>query len=156
MIKTKERVKNFGEVFTNNKEVTAMLNLIPEEQFKNVFSTWLEPACGNGNFIIEIIKRKLAYYNEKEGLEDIYALKILTNIYGFDIQQDNIEECIENITMLLKQVVKTERQEIFLKLAREILYDNIQCADFLKDKIIISKYQWNDKNIYSVSLQPLM
>ena len=54
-IKSRKRVKAFGEVFTAEREVRAMCDLIPDWS-GNV----LEPACGNGNFLVEIARRKLA------------------------------------------------------------------------------------------------
>ena len=57
-IKSKKRVSDFGEVFTSEKEINAMLDLISNET-DNIESTFLEPACGSGNFLTEILKRKL-------------------------------------------------------------------------------------------------
>ena len=57
-VKSKERVAKHGEVFTNLREVNAMLDLIQADQYTNPLSTWLEPACGTGNFLLEILKRK--------------------------------------------------------------------------------------------------
>ena len=57
-IKSKKRVRNNGEVFTNEREVNAMLDLVKQET-ERIDSRFLEPACGNGNFLIEILRRKL-------------------------------------------------------------------------------------------------
>lgn len=57
-IKSKIRVADHGEVFTADKEINAMLDLIQHET-ENIESTFLEPACGSGNFLIEILTRKL-------------------------------------------------------------------------------------------------
>ena len=54
-VKSEERVKKFGEVYTNTREINDMLDLIPEI---TIDTTFLEPTCGNGNFVIEILKRK--------------------------------------------------------------------------------------------------
>ena len=62
-IKSKERVADHGEVFTNEREVNAMLDLVKDESF-NVESTFLEPACGDGNFLIAILDRKLRKVEE--------------------------------------------------------------------------------------------
>lgn len=58
-IKSKERVLAYGEVFTNPREVNAMLDLVKPETDR-IDSRFLEPACGDGNFLIEILRRKLA------------------------------------------------------------------------------------------------
>ena len=55
-IKTKERVKNQGEVFTNEREVNAMCDLVAQE-CNRIDSRFLEPACGNGNFLAELLNR---------------------------------------------------------------------------------------------------
>ena len=59
IIKSKQRVKDFAEVFTHTHIVKDMCDLIPEEVWNNIESTFLEPACGNGNFLVEIYERKL-------------------------------------------------------------------------------------------------
>ena len=58
-IKSKERVAEHGEVFTNEREVNAMLDLVKSETDR-IESRFLEPACGDGNFLAEILRRKLA------------------------------------------------------------------------------------------------
>ena len=58
-VKSKKRVADFGEVFTAEREVNAMLNLLPETIWHNITATFLEPSCGNGNFLAEILSRKL-------------------------------------------------------------------------------------------------
>ena len=62
LIKSKERVKNKGEVFTPIPVVNKMLDLIPSITIKQTF---LEPACGDGNFLIEILRRKIDVVNKK-------------------------------------------------------------------------------------------
>lgn len=63
-VKSKERVADFGEVFTNEREVNAMLDLVKDET-ENIESTFLEPACGDGNFLIEVLSRKLKVVKER-------------------------------------------------------------------------------------------
>ena len=62
-VKTKERVRQHGEVFTAEREVNAMLDLVKHEA-SNIVSTFLEPACGDGNFLAEILSRKLRVYSK--------------------------------------------------------------------------------------------
>ena len=57
-VKSKERVAQHGEVFTNDREVNAMLDLVKQET-ERIESRFLEPACGDGNFLAEILRRKL-------------------------------------------------------------------------------------------------
>lgn len=118
-IKTKKRVKDFGEVFTNEREIRAMCDLIPVETWTNIESTFLEPSCGTGNFLIEILNRKLQHCNSAKDEQKAYA-----SIYGIDIQSDNIEECKTRLLSLHQY--NTSDQEII-----NILNRNIVCGDFL-------------------------
>lgn len=86
-IRTKERVVNYSEVFTNEKEVKAMCDLV-EQEIKKTDSKILEPACGNGNFLIEILKRKLNIANTR-----VTSLVALKSLYGVELLEDNVEEC---------------------------------------------------------------
>jgi hypothetical protein len=97
-IKSKSRVKDHGEVFTPKNIVVDMMDLLKEEGYR-VESKVLEPSCGNGNFLVEIIKRKMEQVNDryKESNNDInvYNLNLaiaVSNIYGIDILPDNIDE----------------------------------------------------------------
>ena len=58
-IKSKDRVTNFGEVNTSNMQVNSMLDLVKQET-ERIESRFLEPACGDGNFLIEVLERKCA------------------------------------------------------------------------------------------------
>lgn len=124
-IKSKQRVKRYAEVFTNEREVKAMCDLAPSEIWKNIESTVLEPACGNGNFIVEILNRKYSHCKtEKDGL------KALASLVAIDIQQDNVDECRER---LLKQYIECfpNASEFAVLWAMAILRNNIMCDDCL-------------------------
>lgn len=84
-VKSKERVNKYGEVYTRLQEVNAMLDLLPDI---TIDMTFLEPACGNGNFVIEILKRKFEKCKKKSDF--ITALK---SVYAIDILADNVQEC---------------------------------------------------------------
>lgn len=94
-IKSKNRVKDFGEVFTAEREVKAMCDLIPSSIWENIDSTFLEPACGNGNFLVEILSRKLQRCKTEEEVYRAY-----NSIYGIDILPDNCEEAKERMLSL--------------------------------------------------------
>ncbi|MBQ2746978.1 MAG: hypothetical protein IJF28_00760 [Firmicutes bacterium] len=95
-IKSKERVAERGEVFTNEREVKAMCDLVAQE-CDRIDSRFLEPACGDGNFLAEILERKLATVKKlhKRNAYDYerYSVLAVSSIYGVDIMQDNAEEC---------------------------------------------------------------
>ena len=94
--KSKQRVADHGEVFTSDREVNAMLDLVKQETDR-IDSRFLEPACGTGNFLAEILRRKLAAVEsryKKSQLEyEMYAVIAVTSLYGVDILEDNIIEC---------------------------------------------------------------
>ena len=99
-IKSRKRVAEHGEVFTAEREVKAMLDLVKPET-ERIDSRFLEPACGNGNFLVEILRRKLQavekqkhmWHRDKmaEKMADLSVL-VVSSIYGIDIMQDNVEE----------------------------------------------------------------
>lgn len=134
-IKTKQRVKDFGEVFTNEREVKAMCDLIDQDTWDNIASTFLEPACGNGNFLVEIYRRKLERcQTEKDGL------KALASIVGIDIQADNIQESRDRLKQMYVDKFPNAN-EIALQMADMILKNNIMCGDSLE---IMKKWEKND------------
>ncbi len=96
LIKSKKRVSDHGEVFTPEWLVDAMLDLVKDET-ERLDSRFLEPACGSGNFLSKILKRKLAAvemkYAKSEFDRNHYALLSLMCIYGIELLQDNISEC---------------------------------------------------------------
>ena len=125
LIKSKERVKKFAEVFTPEHIVKDMCDLIPSDQW-TIESTFLEPACGNGNFLAEIFKRKLELCkNEKDGL------KALASIYGIDIQADNVAESRARLVEMYLDKFPNANGFAFLS-AWCIVYDHIICGDSLE------------------------
>lgn len=137
-VKSKKRVADHGEVFTAEREVNAMLDLVKQET-ERIESRFLEPACGNGNFLVKILERKLAVVDgryAKSQLEwERYAVLAVSSIYGVDILQDNVSECRERLlqlfderyTKLYKGDCKTECRES----VRYILEKNILWGDAL-------------------------
>lgn len=95
-VKSKRRVSDHGEVFTSKREVNAMLDLVKQET-ERIDSRFLEPACGNGNFLAEILRRKLdvvkSRYLESQIEFERYAVLAVSSIYGVEILYDNVEEC---------------------------------------------------------------
>jgi hypothetical protein len=95
-VKSKKRVVDHGEVFTNEREVNAMLNLV-ELETERIESTFLEPACGDGNFLSEVLRRKLNIvtdrYRKSQFEWERYSVIAISSIYGIDILEDNAQEC---------------------------------------------------------------
>lgn len=99
-IKSRERVAERGEVFTAEREVNAMLDLVKQET-ERIDSRFLEPACGTGNFLVEILRRKLEVikrqYRKQLGELELQTTIALSSIYGVDIMKDNVEECCQRL-----------------------------------------------------------
>ncbi len=95
-VKSKKRVTDHGEVFTSEREVNAMLDLVKQET-ERIDSRFLEPACRSGNFLVEVLNRKLnivASRYKKSQLEyERYSVIAISSIYGVDILEDNVVEC---------------------------------------------------------------
>ena len=137
-VKSKERVAEHGEVFTNEREVNAMLDLVKQET-ERIESRFLEPACGEGAFLKEILRRKLAVvqsrYRKSPYDYERYAILALTSIYGVDIMEDNAEICRENLYNIWNEEysrnVKKQANDKCREVARFILKKNILCGDAL-------------------------
>lgn len=113
-MRNKERIKEFGEVFTPLELVNEILDKIPQEELLNPEKTVGDiTGCGNGNFLVEVLRRRM-----EAGISHKDALK---TIYGVDIMQDNIDECKQRLSLGSKD------KEIW-----DILNHNIICADALK------------------------
>ena len=106
-VKSRQRVQEHGEVFTNEREVNAMLDMVKQET-ERIESRFLEPACGNGNFLAEVLRRKLATVSQqyKKNPDDYmrYAFVAVSSLYGVDILEDNAQECRDR----LFEIVETE------------------------------------------------
>jgi SAM-dependent methyltransferase len=148
-IKTKQRIVDHGEVFTSEREVNAMLDLVKQET-ERIDSRFLEPACGTGNFLVEILKRKLRvvknrYSNNKSDYER-YAVVAVASIYGVDILEDNVLECRDRLfnifnheyTKVCKEYTNNEcREAIKYILSRNILHGDALTMKTAEDKPII-------------------
>ena len=129
-IKSKSRVSDFGEVYTARKQVTDMVDLV-SSSVSDITTTVLEPACGNGIFLVEILARKLKTIDRcpmNPIRFECDTLRAVASIYGVDIQKDNTIECRER---LFRQVTggKHDWSPMFMKVLRDILTRNIMCGD---------------------------
>ena len=92
--RSKDRIKQTAEVFTPPELVNEMLDKLPEETWMES-KTFCDPACGNGNMLVEVLKRKL-----KKGHNPLNAVK---SVYGTDIMKDNIDECRIRLLNIVKE-----------------------------------------------------
>ena len=149
-IKDKSRVSNFGEVLTSKREVLDMLNLVNTETSR-LDSRFLEPACGDGNFLTEVLNFKLDIleknYSKNQYEFEKFSIQIFTSIYGIDILEDNIisarERLFNQFFDLYNKKFKSNINQKLLDCIKYILKLNLVHADALSlkkvknDKFII-------------------
>lgn len=169
-IKSRKRVAEHGEVFTAEREVKAMLDLVKPET-ERIDSRFLEPACGNGNFLVEILRRKLDSAKQMlcrwhpckhdEMMADL-SLRAVSSIYGIDIMADNVKESRERMYFELCDWFRNTSKRVDLRRGlvsrvpteelvaawHHILELNIQRGDFLtmahpETKEPLKVRQWN-------------
>jgi hypothetical protein len=141
-IKSKKRVSDHGEVFTPSWMVEAMLDLVMDES-ERIDSRFLEPACGSGNFLIQVLKRKLATVETKYGKsrfeKEHHALLGLMCIYGIELLEDNAEECRENLLNIFSAFLNVKPQDEIYLAAKNILKVNIIRGDALTMNDVFGK-----------------
>lgn len=139
LIKTRKRVSDHGEVFTPAWMVDAMLDLVKDES-ERIDSRFLEPACGSGNFIVKVLRRKLAAVESKFGKSDFekqhYALLALMCIYGIELLEDNIAECRENMLEIFVDYLNLEESDDLYRAAFYVLSQNLVHGDALTMRTI--------------------
>lgn len=134
-VKSKQRVTDHGEVFTNEREVNAMLDLVKHET-ERIDSRFLEPACGNGNFLAEVLRRKLAVvdarYSKSQVEWERYSVIAVSSIYGVDILEDNAQECRDRLLGIYT--------DWYAKVFKQVNNDCILSVRFLLSRNIL----WGD------------
>jgi hypothetical protein len=134
LVKSKKRVADHGEVFTPAWMVEAMLDLVKNET-ERIDSRFLEPACGSGNFLVQILRRKLAAVELKYGKSDFerqhYALLALMCIYGIELLPDNIAECRANLLEIFAEYLNLNPSDDLYRAAFYVLSQNLVHGDAL-------------------------
>ncbi|MBY0233259.1 MAG: N-6 DNA methylase [Gemmataceae bacterium] len=134
LVKSKDRVADHGEVFTPPWLVEAMLDLVKDET-ERIDSRFLEPACGSGNFLVAVLRRKLAAVEVKYGKSDFerrhYALLALMCIYGVELLADNVAECRANVLGTLADYLGLEEADDLHRAASYVLSRNLVHGDAL-------------------------
>jgi hypothetical protein len=140
-VKSKQRVTDHGEVFTAPREVNAMLDLVKQET-ERIDSRFLEPACGDGNFLTEILRRKLEVVKKKYGKNpsdyEKYSVIAVTSIYGVELLDDNARECRERLYSIWNDAYRkhsnSESSDHCREAVKFILDRNILCGNALSLK----------------------
>lgn len=139
-IKSKKRVNDYGEVFTADKEVNAMLDLVNDE-IEKIDSTVLEPACGEGAFILKIFERKMnivKQYSWNGWIKEFMILRAVSGIYGVDIQKDNVMICRKKLFIKAQSYI-TNPTNGFTKMLHELIERNIICGNTISASTISNK-----------------
>jgi len=153
-IKSKERVAEHGEVFTEEREVKAMCDLAGQE-CDRIDSRVLEPACGNGNFLAEILTRKLktckTLYRRNTYDFERFSVLAVSSLYGVDIMADNVSECRMRLYRIwekaYKAVCKTFCNDETRRAIKYILSLNILCGNALTMMCVDNKQHDTDTPI---------
>ena len=152
LVKSKKRVADHGEVFTPDWLVEAMLDLVKDES-ERIDSRLLEPACGDGNFLVQVLRRKLAAVELKYGRSDFerrqYALLSVMCIYGIELLTDNIAECRANVLQVLAEYLNLDESDELFRAAFYVLSQNLVHGDALTirrhDGQAITFAEWGDR-----------
>ena len=156
-IRTRERVRDLAEVYTHEREVNAMLDLVPDmfpsaEDTGNHDRTFLEPACGSGNFLEEILQRKLSTVTVRSyGRGERYEhriLRCLASTYGIDIDPENVTESRDRLRAVISSHLDRDLNTQapthgFATAVEAVLVTNIIRADTLLDSkhIVLVRYR---------------
>ena len=144
---SKKRVADHGEVLTGKREVNAMLDLVKQET-ERIDSRFLEPACGNGNFLTVVLERKLAVVGKRYGRSQLdferYAVLAVSSIYGIDILEDNVRQCRDRLYSIFdrdfySRLFENSSKDKCRESVRFILERNIICGDALTLKTVGEK-----------------
>ena len=137
LVKSKQRVADHGEVFTPEWMVEAMLDLVKDET-QRIDSRFLEPACGSGNFLVKVLRRKLAAVELKYARSEFerrhYALLALMCIYGIELLPDNIAECRANLLDIFAEYLNLDESADLYRAAGHVLSLNLVHGDALTMK----------------------
>ena len=133
-VKSKQRMAAHGEVFTPPWIVEAMIDLI-EDESERIDSRILEPACGSGNFLVPVLRRKLSTVHARYGKSDFerchQALFALMSIYGIELLEDNAAECRDNLLKAFAEYVTAKADDKWQAAAANVLRVNIVNGDAL-------------------------
>lgn len=152
---SKERVRKYGEVFTPEWLVKRMCDQVPTDYY-DATHTFLEPSCGTGNFIVEVLTRKMSCIADISNKKKYayYALKVLSSVYGVELLHDNIIECRKRVYSHWKSLLNFETQDkALLASAKAIVKTNLIWGDFIKQvnlkieqPLSFVWYDWNDES----------
>ena len=142
-VKSRERVQEHGEVFTNEREVNAMLDMVKQET-ERIDSRFLEPACGDGNFLAEVLRRKLdvvdSRYRRSLPEWEKYAFVVVGSVYGVELLHDNTVACRNRLYGIVEEryarVARKSQNPAFLDAIGFVLERNVLNGNALSLKAV--------------------
>lgn len=152
LVKSKHRIRDLGEVFTAEREVNAMLALLPESVWSSIETTFLEPSCGDGNFLEKILRRKLKLVPPKisktnpQHKIEYTLLRVAASMYGVDICSENVTDCrarlLQEIKDFWSNTYNTAKMSTsFLTRLEQILQRNIIAGNTLiPEKVEVTEW----------------
>ena len=135
------KVKQFGMVFTPSSLVDEMLNKLPPDSFTDPTKRFCDPACGNGNFLVEVVRRKLAAGHN--------AVQVAATTFGCEIQPDVAQECRDRLYKIFDEACKSVLDVANLFLIKYLIDNCIVTADALT-------FDWNSIGSNDKELQILL
>ena len=126
-----ERIRKFGEVFTPDWMVANMCDML-EVESPGAFSpekTFLEPTCGDGAFVVEILRRKFQNCHRREDFTTA-----ISSVYGLEIQTDNVAECIRRVTALCEEYFKPTKADLQIINDHFIMCDSLKVMRMMSDE----------------------
>ncbi len=167
-VRSRERVRDLAEVFTHQREVDAMLDMMPDA-FAGLDVKFLETSAGSGNFLTEVLRRKLCLVVKADCVSQEHyehrLLRAASSIYGIDISPENIVEARTRMAHVLLEHYQRDANSVeptagFLSAAVLILGDNIVCGDALSAAEKIQLCDWRPRaaarfqRVWSYALVP--
>jgi len=162
-IKSRDRVRDIAEVYTRDEEIKAMLELIGDVSH-NIEARFLEPAAGNGNFLVRILERKLASAlrkakgptKRKAHIQkdfEFYTLMSVASIYAVDICASNVQEAHERMRVHIKDIYSGTFNTLkptdgFYESVNYVLRNNIIEGDMLNGTHLIQFTEFSAPKMY--------
>lgn len=165
-IKNRKRVRSLAEVLTAEREVNAMLDLLDSADpstspLRNLDATFLEPACGTGNFLIEVLARKCDHIPAGLDTQEmgLALVRTLASLYGIDISLENVLATRERLLEFTREYASSSAGEHpdLVRAASAVLKDNIQCADALdtSSPVLVVSYNFSASGDVTREVYPL-
>ena len=144
--RSKDRIRSLGEVFTPEKYVFQMLDMLDKSIWSNIDTVFFEPTCGHGNFVVAIVQRRLERLfkkAKKQKIEKAHFYTVahtLNNLWAIDIEVQNIKLCRNRIYFIIfnflwKHEKKYQCQDrlsldVFIKRNKEYLVHVLSCIQY--------------------------